>query len=129
LSDAALFLEVKQWNAGVTPETPYNVLLDDYRKKKIGSSHPIMSANYVSTISQRLKEVHKLLGEPQRFYDELNSIEGFNWDEYYLFLAYEGLAGTPEYVEFRKNKTNEYLNKYSQDAKTNANKNANCDKK
>jgi hypothetical protein len=126
---AALFLEVKQWNAGVTPETPYKDLLDDYRKKKIGSSHPIMSANYVSTIAQTLKEVHKLLGEPQRFYDDLNSIEGFNWDEYYLFLAYEGLAGTPEYVEFRKNKTNEYLNKYSQDAKINANKNANCDKK
>jgi hypothetical protein len=126
LSDAALFLEVKQWNAGVTPETPYNVLLDDYRKKKIGSSHPIMSANYVSTIAQRLKEVNGLLGQQQGAIDFLNSTPGFDWNEFYLFLAYQGLEDTPEYTEYRRTRSNDDLRKYRETGLVNSTKSPKC---
>lgn len=124
---AAIFIEVRKLNNGVNPvNTEYASLLQEYRDRSMESSHPIMSKYYVGMIAQTLKEVHQKLGEPQRFYDHLNSMEGFNWEEYYEFLAYEGLDGTPEYDKFMIDKTAEYLNKYAHDAKTNATKTPKC---
>jgi len=128
LSDAALFLEVKQWNSGVTPETPYNVLLDDYRKKKIGSSHPIMSANYVSTIAQTLRDVHSLI-DPN-FITYINgNYPDWDWNKYYEFHAYQGLDGTKEYNTHRSS-SNWVIdaNIYLKGADNNSTKTAVCDK-
>ena len=85
-----------------------------------------MSANYVITIAQRLKEVNELLGQPQGAVDFLNTTPGFNWDEFYLFLAYQGLEDTPEYTEYRRTRSDDYLRKYRETGLVNSTKSPNC---
>jgi hypothetical protein len=95
---AAIFLEVKKMINGIPVKTDYPSLLQDYRDRSMESSHPIMSKHYVGTIANILKEVHSKIDSG--FISLINSnYPDWDWNKYYVYQAFEGLDGTPEYEE------------------------------
>jgi hypothetical protein len=86
-----------------------------------------MSKYYLDLIVNTLIDVNKLLGQKQAAIDYLYSTPGFDWNEFYLYLAYQGLQGTPEYTEYRKTRSGDFLNKYKYKGQANSTKLPKCD--